>query len=46
VVKGRWQEIRNNVGFVLQEMKPAAAQAAEWWEGEVLIRCKVIKSFI
>jgi hypothetical protein len=25
------------VGFVLQGMKPAAAQAAEWWQGTVLI---------
>jgi hypothetical protein len=28
--KGQW-------GFVLQGMKPAAAQAAEWWQGAVLI---------
>jgi hypothetical protein len=27
------------VGFVLQGMKPAAAQAAEWWQGTVLISC-------
>jgi hypothetical protein len=25
-------------GFVLQGMRPAAAQAAEWWQGAVLIR--------
>jgi hypothetical protein len=25
------------VGFVLQGVKPAAAQAAEWWQGAVLI---------
>jgi hypothetical protein len=24
-------------GFVLQGMKPAVAQAAEWWQGAVLI---------
>jgi hypothetical protein len=29
--KGQW-------GFVLQGMRPAAAQAAEWWQGAVLIR--------
>jgi hypothetical protein len=28
--KGQW-------GFVLQGMKPAVAQAAEWWQGPVLI---------
>jgi hypothetical protein len=28
--KGQW-------GFVLQGMRPAAAQAAEWWQGAVLI---------
>jgi hypothetical protein len=28
--KGQW-------GFVLQGMKPAAAQAAEWWQEAVLI---------
>jgi hypothetical protein len=28
--KGQW-------GFVLQGMKPAAAQAAIWWQGAVLI---------
>jgi hypothetical protein len=28
--KGQW-------GFVLQGMKPAAAQAEEWWQGAVLI---------
>jgi hypothetical protein len=25
------------VGFVLQGVKAAAAQAAEWWQGAVLI---------
>jgi hypothetical protein len=25
------------VGFVLQGMKPAAAQAEEWWQGAVFI---------
>jgi hypothetical protein len=25
------------VGFVLQGMKPAEAQATEWWQGAVLI---------
>jgi hypothetical protein len=25
------------VGFVLQGMKPAVAQAVEWWQGAVLI---------
>jgi hypothetical protein len=25
------------VGFVLQGMRPAVAQAAEWWQGAVLI---------
>jgi hypothetical protein len=29
--KGQW-------GFVLEGMRPAAAQAAEWWQGAVLIR--------
>jgi hypothetical protein len=29
--KGQW-------GFVLQGMRPAAAQAAEWWQGAVLIK--------
>jgi hypothetical protein len=24
------------VGFVLQGMRPAEAQAAEWWQGAVL----------
>jgi hypothetical protein len=28
--KGQWD-------FVLQGMRPAAAQAAEWWQGAVLI---------
>jgi hypothetical protein len=28
--KGQW-------GFVLQGMRPAVAQAAEWWQGAVLI---------
>jgi hypothetical protein len=28
--KGQW-------GVVLQGMRPAAAQAAEWWQGAVLI---------
>jgi hypothetical protein len=28
--KGQW-------GFVLQGMKPAVAQAVEWWQGAVLI---------
>jgi hypothetical protein len=28
--KGQW-------GFVLQGMRPAASQAAEWWQGAVLI---------
>jgi hypothetical protein len=28
--KGRW-------GFVLQGMRPATDQAAEWWQGAVLI---------
>jgi hypothetical protein len=28
--KGQW-------GFVLEGVKPAAAQAAEWWQGAVLI---------
>jgi hypothetical protein len=28
--EGQW-------GFVLQGMKPAVAQAAEWWQGAVLI---------
>jgi hypothetical protein len=28
--KGQW-------GFVLQGMRPAVAQAAEWWQGVVLI---------
>jgi hypothetical protein len=42
--KGRWQEIRD-MGFVLQRMKPAAAQAAEWWQGAVLITfCLFVKS--
>jgi hypothetical protein len=26
------------VGFVLQGMKTAVAQAAEWWQGAVLIK--------
>jgi hypothetical protein len=29
--KGQWD-------FVLQGMRPAVAQAAEWWQGTVLIR--------
>jgi hypothetical protein len=29
---------KGTVGFVLQGMRPAAAQAAEWWQGTVLIR--------
>jgi hypothetical protein len=33
--KGPW-------GFVLQGMRPAVAQAAEWWQGEVLITKYVI----
>jgi hypothetical protein len=31
--KGQW-------GFVLQGMRPAAAQAAEWWQRAVLISDK------
>jgi hypothetical protein len=34
--KERWQEIRDG-GFLLQGMKSAASQAAEWWQGAVLI---------
>jgi hypothetical protein len=30
-------------GFVLQGVKPAAAQAAEWWQGTVLITKKMKK---
>jgi hypothetical protein len=29
--KGQW-------GFVLQRMRPTAVQAAEWWQGAVLIK--------
>jgi hypothetical protein len=34
--KGQW-------GFVLQGMRPTAAQAAEWWQGAVLITDKMRK---
>jgi hypothetical protein len=30
------------VGFVLQGVKPAAAQAVEWWEGAVLIKASTM----
>jgi hypothetical protein len=35
------------VGFVLQEMRPAAAQAGEWWQGAVFINlgCHLIEDF-
>jgi hypothetical protein len=32
--KGQW-------GFVLQGMRPAVGQAAEWWQGAVLIKDKI-----
>jgi hypothetical protein len=30
------------VGFVLQVVRPAAAQAVEWWQGAVLITKYII----
>jgi hypothetical protein len=29
---------KGQLGFVLQGMRPSVAQAAEWWQGAVLIR--------
>jgi hypothetical protein len=39
--RDRQREVAGDKGqlsFVLQGMRPAAAQAAEWWQGAVLIR--------
>jgi hypothetical protein len=33
------------VGFVLQGMKPAAAQDAEWWQGALLISLQVNNAY-